>query len=99
MKAYMDTGAPFSITYVTWNEKTGKGGAVMSFTNVVHHYAREHSVNAAIAKDPNQLKFATRNPNHYQNGTFNIRITAAGKLDIRTVHYYLVRLFNGMIVK
>jgi len=97
---WMNTGRPFSITYITWDHQRGRGGSVKAIEQAVKHYqADKEDYNAAIRADKPSLRYSLRNPNHFHNSTVNIRVTAAGNADIRKVHYQLIRRFNGAIVK
>ncbi len=96
----MNTGRPFSITYITWDHQRGRGGSVKSVDQAVKHYqSARQDLNVEIKKDRPSLLYSIRNPNHFHNGTVNIRVSAAGNADIRKVHYQLIRRFNGAIVK
>lgn len=103
MVQYMNTGKPFSLVYVTYDVAKGKGGSVKRVAQAVKHWAiiaNEAAENAAIAGDLKRLRQSIRNPRHFENGTTNIRVTAAGGTnDIRKVHIQLIRNFNGLIVK
>lgn len=94
----MNSGLPFSITYVTWDKQRGRGGAVKSILQAVKHY-KEDTDGKKQTMDTKELVYSIRNPRHFHNSTVNIRVTAAGHADIRKVHYQLIRRFNGAIVK
>lgn len=96
---YMNAGKPFSLVYITYDSKTGRGGAVKKVQQAVKTFVNDSTINAEIKKDNNSVIYATKNPNHFANGTINIRVTAAGNADIRKVHVQLIRRFNGQIVK
>lgn len=94
MIAYMKTGKPFSLVYVSYDKTKGSGGDVKEVQLAFNHHS-----NAAQAKDAKEISTNPRNPNHFANSTTNIKIPGAGKTDIRKVHYQLIRRFNGAIVK
>lgn len=99
MVQYWNTGKPFSITYITWDWQTGRGGAIKSYQQAVKHYGAESKGNESLVNNKGALVYATKNPGHFHNGTTNIRVTAAGNAEIRKIHIQLVRRFNGCIVK
>ena len=94
----MNSGKPFSIVYVTWDKTKGAGGSVKEVQLAYKHYS-----NASGAKDAKTISTTNdtikRNPNHFSNSTFNIKIPGQGAVDVRKVHVQLIRRFNGAIVK
>jgi len=96
---YMRSAAPFSITYVTYDKRRGTGGSVKVVERAVMltHNAKEDA--AAKISSPQALTFSIKNPQHFNNSTLNIRVTAMGNADVRKVHVQLIRKFNGATVK
>lgn len=86
----MDSSRPFSIEYVTYDKKKGAGGV---WKSVLVAYKR---LPGNKYSEPKQMK---RNPNNFQNSTVTIRIPGDQDIQKRTVHYQLIRRFNGAIVK
>jgi len=94
MVAYMNSGKPFSMLYVTWDHTKGAGGSVKEVQLAYKHYSNTTG-NTAKAKEEG----IKRNPNHYHNSTMNIKIPGQAGVDVRKVHVQLIRRFNGAIVK
>lgn len=94
MIAYMNSGKPFSIVYVTWDKSKGAGGSVKEVQLAYKHYSNSTG-KAAQAKEEG----SKRNPNHFHNSTMNIKIPGQAGIDVRKVHVQLIRRFNGAIVK
>lgn len=100
MKAYMQTGKPFSMVYVTYDFATGKGGKVKRVEMAVRNYTTDSSKpDNSYPPSPRDPSRPSRNPRHYHNSTLNIRFQEKGQFVIRKVHYQLIRQFNGAIVK
>lgn len=96
MIAYMNSGKPFSIVYVTWDKAKGAGGSVKEVQLAYKNYAAARSESKSV----NVVEaIANKNPNHFSNSTVNINIPGQGGVDIRKVHVQLIRRFNGAIVK
>jgi hypothetical protein len=98
MMDYIKTSKPFAIRYTTWNEQTGRGGDEKFILNAQRLFGEDVKENEGIRNNINNLVAATKNPNHFANSTFNIRVVAAGRGDIRKVHVQLVTEFNGKTV-
>jgi hypothetical protein len=86
----IDTGEPFSLTYVTADRNKGTGGQIKKVTNWV-------KCDLATVPEPilrrNKMFEASKNPNHQQHKTKNIMNPATR--DIRKVHVRLITEFNG----
>lgn len=85
MLSDMNTGLPFSITYVTLDKKRGTGGELRTLVN-----ATKKSANMVMAGSSQVT--GTRKPNHSDNGTINI-VCADGS--ITKVHTRLITQFNN----
>lgn len=96
MIAYMNTGKPFSIVYVTWDHTKGAGGSVKEVQLAYKHYSNTTAKASHADSEPGTVK---RNPNHFSNSTMNIKIPGQSGVDVRKVHVQLIRRFNGAIVK
>lgn len=97
MMAHYHSGTPFSMVYVTYDTVKGKGGAVKQIDKAVKCFLP--SGEEKKTKTTGKTNVSLKNPNHYQNGTINIRIVQNGSNDIRKVHVSLIRRYNGNIVK
>lgn len=73
---------PFDLEYVTANIKSGTGGEIKVLKNVVK--LRSKTLNA------------TKNANHFMNGTINVQPNGGGPLT--KIHVMLIRKFNNLIV-
>lgn len=75
---------PFSITWVTLDEKRGMGGEKITLNEAV------------FVGGPSKRINKKRNPNHFENYTRNIRALHGDR--IMTIHPLLVTRFNGFRV-
>lgn len=83
---------PFSITFVTYNHRSGTGGEVLHFPSC---YLRLlNNTGSKLVKNP--LKVLRKQPNHWKNATRNFEIAGTG--EIRKFHIWLMIEFNGMEV-
>lgn len=91
----MDSGEPFSMTFVAADRRRGTGGDIVSVKNWVKVSKTPDGVVPASKKKRilSQIILA-KNPNHYENKTRNIRNLRKLK-QIRKVHIRLIVLFNG----
>jgi len=96
MIAYMNSGKPFSIVYVTWDHVKGAGGSVKEVQLAYKHYSNSTAKKMVDVEKESDIK---RNPNHFSNSTMNIKIPGQAGVDVRKVHVQLIRRFNGAIVK
>lgn len=92
----MNSGKPFSIVYVTWDQSKGAGGSVKEVQLAYKHYSNATTTKSNTDSIPGTVK---RNPNHFTNSTMNIKIPGQAGVDVRKVHVQLIRRFNGAIVK
>lgn len=100
--AWMDTGKPFDIAFVTADRKRQTGGEIIELENVKLHRKAEYQQDNAevstaeavstVAVSTVALKKDYRNPQHLQHGTRNLRLSS-GK--IRKIHIRLIVKFNG----
>jgi hypothetical protein len=97
--AIMDTydrkgrAVPFSIVCVTYNETQSTGGEIL------HYHKAQLAVldkSNRIAEGPRVLKLGNKNPNHWGNGTRNIRPYDDNQ--IRKINIWLILQFNEMEV-
>ena len=93
---YMRSAAPFSITWVMFDKNKGSGGGVKQIERAVM-LTHVKDDNADRKVNHTTLNYSIKNPNHFNNSSFNIRIVASG--EIKKVHAQLVRRFNGATVK
>lgn len=80
---------PFSITYISFNKRTGKGGQVISYPNC---YLKVLN-NTGSKTIRNKKRIEARQPNHWKNSTRNIEPIGSG--EIRKFHIWLMIEFNG----
>lgn len=90
----MDTGAPFSLAFVTSDDKRKTGGEWLEVKNACKYQPFTRAEQERLDKaQPKKTLF--KNPNHYENSTRNIELK---NNEIRKVHIRLIRRFNGKIV-
>lgn len=89
----MDAGENFSIGFRTFNKHEKTGGEFIFIPDAVKH----NHLTAAERKSGSNVvsvsKVVSRNPNHYENSTRNIRVIANGR--IIKIHLRLVTDFNN----
>lgn len=84
---------PFSIVAVTYNETLGTGGEIIEFKKA--QLAVMNSSNKLI-EGKKAERLSNRNPNHWLNGTRNIRPYDSNQ--IRKINIWLILQFNEMEV-
>lgn len=83
---------PFSVTFVSYNKRTGKGGDIVRYPSC---YLRVvNNTGSKVIKD--YKKHSTNQPNHWQNSTRNFEVI--GTNQIKKLHIWLMLEFNGMEV-
>jgi hypothetical protein len=86
----IDSGEPFSMTYITADRKKGTGGQIKACKNWV-------KCDLATMPEPilrrNKMYEVARDPKHIEHRTKNIMNPATR--DIRKVHIRLITEFNG----
>jgi hypothetical protein len=92
----MDAGQPFSIAFVTCDQRKQTGGQLIEIEKAYksgHIFPEERKRMQDIQPASQMIGKA---PNHYQNSTRNLLI--AKNSEIRKVHIRLIRKFNGKTV-
>ena len=90
---WMDSGRPFSLTYVTADSRRGTGGSLVSYRRVQKTgYAVKDKtrLTPAVQKRYDQ-QIDGKNPNHFEHFTRNIILP---NREVRTVHIDLITHFN-----
>lgn len=104
--AQMETGDPFSITYITFDRQRKKGGQVQAYTEAVLVLTAERRVEqpqrAQTSRERKQAKLQhlKKAPHHHKWYTRNIQLLVNGHPtgERRKIHPPLVVLFNDKIV-
>lgn len=91
MIEYMDSGQPFSLSFVTFDKKRDKGGEWINIQSAVKHMAKAAAQKAITAAQPT-FNVVSKNPHHFENATRNIKLKNGS---IRKIHIRLVRIFNN----
>ncbi|MFC4230571.1 hypothetical protein ACFOW1_01625 [Parasediminibacterium paludis] len=92
--AWMDSGKPFSIGFVTCDKQQNKGGEWIEIPEATKYEWMTTREKASIAKAAPSTALK-KNPNHYDNSTRNIKLP---NLQKRKVHLRLITTFNGKTV-
>lgn len=92
--AFMDTGAPFSIAFVTYDEKRKTGGEWIEVKRAEKYVPFTRAEQERLDKAQPKVGIF-KNPHHYENSTRNIQIPNG---EIRKVAIRLIRRFNGKVV-
>ena len=91
----MDSGNPFSISFVTADNKKNEGGEWIDIAQAYkHEFVTRRQMNEAQKYQP-KSNVLSKNPNHYANSTRNIRLPNG---EIRKLHIRLITKFNNQIV-
>lgn len=108
MLSEMETGAVFSLTFVTYDRKRKRGGRIEEIAQAVLLKHDPKATNDIFAGRPatpreqkvQQLAELRRAPQHHKWYTRNIRLLVNGHPtgEIRKIHPPLVALFNQKIV-
>ena len=91
MITYMDSGQPFSMSFVTYDKKRKRGGEWINIKSAVKLMAPEKQQKAIEAAQPT-FTMVSKNPKHFENSTRNIKLQNGS---VRKIHIRLVRLFNN----
>jgi hypothetical protein len=83
---------PFSVTYISYNQRTGRGGEILSFPNC--YLKVVNNTGSRVKKGA--IHYSSRQPDHWRNGTRNFEPIGSGK--IMKLHIWLMIEFNGMEV-
>ena len=89
--AIMDTGTPFSMAFVTCDQKKDTGGEWIELRNCRKQPFAVPKALKAAGKAVPKAKKLSKNPNHYENSTRNIIL---GNGELRKVHLQLITMFN-----
>lgn len=84
---------PFSLVTVTYNDAMGTGGEILYYPKAQLAVLDKSN---RIASGPRVQKLSNKNPNHWVNGTRNIRPYDDNQ--VRTIHIWLILQFNEMEV-
>lgn len=94
MLTYLDSGQPFSLSFVTYDKKRDTGGEWINVKSAVKFMAKGHQTKSIEAAQPS-FTMLSKNPKHFENSTRNIKLQNG---EIRKVHIRLIRLFNNKTV-
>lgn len=94
MLTYLDSGQPFSLSFVTYDKKRGTGGEWINVKSAVKFMAKGNQTKSIEAAQPS-FTMLSKNPKHFENSTRNIKLQNG---EIRKVHIRLIRLFNNKTV-
>lgn len=88
---------PFSITYVTWNDSTHRGGEIICWKKAVLANLNLTGSRLQSSRKTKQLhSVIAKNPNHWKHGTRNIN--PEDSIEVRKLHIWLIFEFNGQEV-
>jgi len=93
--SFIDTGASFSIAFVTTDITRNTGGEWIEITDCRKHEFITGREKAKIAKAAPVTGMLYRDPKHYENSTRNLILRNG---EIRKLHIRLIRRFNGKTV-
>jgi hypothetical protein len=83
---------PFSITYISYNKTTDKGGEVLHYPSC---YLRVVNNTGSRVKK-GDIHYSSKQPSHWKNSTRNFEPIGSGQ--VKKFHIWLLIEFNGMEV-
>lgn len=92
MMALINSGAIFSISFVTWNSQSKKGGRLVHRSKMTLLTGQSGAVKFKKGSRVNTGRHQ-KNPNHFENKTLNL--VEPGSEMINKVHTRLITRFNG----
>jgi hypothetical protein len=94
----MDTGRPFSVSFVTYDKQRKTGGKIRMIREaVINAQPKSTDKKSGKSKPPDQrVRVDRRNPHHYDHSTRSIRLVVNGckTSTIKKLHIFLVLTFN-----
>lgn len=93
---FMDSGEPFSIAFITCDQKKEKAGELITVDRARKHNWMSPDERRKLEKLQPESQILKKNPRHYENSTRNIMILV--NREIRKIHIRLIRKFNGKTV-
>jgi len=98
----MNTGLPFSFSFVSFDKKRKTGGEIKRYKEVVLNAdtTNKETTPAKVKTESQPLKNrvgVSRNPHHFENSTRTFRICVNGckTATVKKFHIFLVLEFNG----
>jgi hypothetical protein len=91
MIEYMDSGQPFSLSFVSYDKKRKSGGEWVEIKSAVKFMAKNSSGQSIESAQPT-FKGVIKNPHHFENATRNIKLQNG---QLRKIHIRLIRVFNN----
>lgn len=85
---------PFSVTYMSYNSRTNKGGEILKFPHCV--FRIENNTGSKVMKGKQHYK--GYQPRHWENSTRNFLPLGMSQGNIKKLHVWLMFEFNGMEV-
>jgi hypothetical protein len=89
---YMDSGQPFSLSFVSCDKKRKKAGEWVEIKSAVKFMALDKNRQTAIEVTQPIFKGLSKNPHHFENATRNIKLQNG---QLRKIHIRLIRVFNN----
>lgn len=92
----MESGEVFSIQFVTYDKKRKTGGFV-KFYPEARLLQKTDSPAKQVKSESSGIKRKTKNPNHWDNATRNIKVIVNGieSSGNKKLHIFLMTMFNG----
>ena len=98
----MNTGLPFSVSFVSYDKQRKKGGEIKYYKEVVLNadvkdkkfLEQTQRANSLLSKERGGV---SKNPHHYENSTRTFRVCVNGckTSTVKKLHIFLVLEFNG----
>lgn len=90
--AYMDSGQPFTLSFVSCDKKRKKAGEWVEIKSAVKLMATDKKKQSAIEQVQPIFEQVSKNPHHFENATRNIKLQNGS---LRKIHIRLIRIFNN----
>lgn len=91
----IDGKGPFALKVITADVNRGTGGEELLIPMAWKHTAKTTREEQALQKKSETVARYSRNPNHYDNSTRNLKLPNG---EIRKIHIRLIREVNGKTV-
>jgi hypothetical protein len=90
--AYMDSGQPFALSFVSCDKKRKKAGEWIEIKSAVKFMALDKKKQSSIEAAQPIFQGVSKNPHHFENATRNIKLQNG---ELRKIHIRLIRIFNN----
>lgn len=96
----MNTGIPFSVSFVSYDKQRKTGGEIKKYKEVVLNADTTNNIEGkpeAKSRLLGKRDGVSKNPHHFENSTRSFRVCVNGckTATVKKLHIFLVLEFNG----